>query len=151
MIRISEKIRHSGLVYIALLLLGVVTNSCSSTRKAKVKTIAPWVNGNWEGSAYQFNTNENWGMLLSAKSLKNSYIIDYPSLQCSGKWSVLHVTENRIELREKITNGLRYCVTRGKVVLEKNGDALVFKYYYPDDTTLNAKGQLNRLNPHLKQ
>ena len=111
---------------------------------------APWVLGNWGGSAYQYNTDEHWELFLEVDSIQNSFKVNYPALECSGTWKLIHTGKERIVLRERITRGLQNCVTRGKVVLEKREGSVVFKYFYPTDTTLNAEGRLFKENKAVK-
>ena len=136
---------HWGIFFTAIFFIMASTISCSSSKRNSLKTNPSWVIANWQGSAYQFDTKENWTMTLAVDSLTNDFKIDYPSLQCSGNWKVIRISENRIELREKITRGIRNCVTRGKVVLEHRSDHTAFRYYYPTDTFLNAEGHLFRV------
>lgn len=124
--------------------------ACSSTKKNNLQVSAPWVLGNWGGSAYQYDTNEHWELFLAVNSTQNRFSVTYPGLKCSGTWKLINTSKDRIVLREQITRGLQNCVTNGKVVLEKRNDLVVFKYFYPTDATLNAEGRLFKENRAVK-
>ncbi len=108
-------------------------------KESKNNTGQSWLNGIWIGKAYQFDINESWSILLNCDNNKNIYKIEYPSLQCGGKWTIISQSENRIEFREKLNYGTNICTDNGKIILENINDNLYFYYYFPNDNTLNAK------------
>lgn len=73
------------------------------------------------------------------------YIIQYPSLGCSGYWSLLKQDDETVEFRETITQGLDTCTNKGRVVMKKkDADTRVFFYYWPDDHDFSALGLLKK-------
>ncbi len=62
-----------------------------------------WLRGQWEGTGYQIDTNSTWTMSLKVRG--RSYLIEYPSLNCGGRWRLVSINANRARFRERITAG----------------------------------------------
>lgn len=103
------------------------------------------MNGDWEGSGYQFNINESWTIKLIFDKESNKFKIDYPSINCSGYWKATAVTKYKIEFIETISTGKNKCINGGKVVLYLLDETRIeYLFYWPNDRTLDAKGVISR-------
>jgi hypothetical protein len=95
-----------------------------------------WLSGMWSGQATQIETGENqggnigqWTITLTVQNGK--YSVDYPSLSCGGKWTLLKKSAKTIRFKEKITYGDR-CADNGFVTIEKRGSSqILFNYIDP--------------------
>jgi hypothetical protein len=97
-------------------------------------------NGVWTGQGYQLNNNDSWSIKLTIKN--NSAYIEYPSLECSGKCTIISKSENELILKEKISNG--NCVNNGRIQLKIiSDDKISFKWAYPNGDP-GATGTLTR-------
>ncbi|HVF57741.1 MAG TPA: hypothetical protein VM934_16430 [Pyrinomonadaceae bacterium] len=102
-----------------------------------------WLNGNWEGTGYQIDTDSTWTMRLRVRGRRFS--IEYPSLNCGGRWTLLGINSTRARFREKIASGRGECADKGNVVIEKlSGRQVAFRYSYPGTSEVSASAILNR-------
>lgn len=102
-----------------------------------------WLNGNWEGTGYQMDTDTTWTMSFRARGKR--YRIEYPSLKCSGTWRLVSVNSRRAIFRERITVGRESCVDRGVVTIEKlNGSQIAYRFSNAGTSQVSASAILNR-------
>lgn len=105
----------------------------------------PWLDGVWEGAAYQTDTKTTWTVKFTARS--NTYLIEYPSLSCGGQWVLMDKTSFRATFKEKITYGVGRCVDNGSIIVERVSDSqLSFRYRQPNSTEVVASSILNKKN-----
>src|ERR1700704_3384240 len=57
-----------------------------------------WIKGSWEGTGYQTDDQSTWLMRLTAGGRRFS--IEYPSLNCGGRWQLLSLNSYRARFRE---------------------------------------------------
>lgn len=99
--------------------------------------------GVWEGTGYQVDSQTTWTMRLTVR--RGSYAIEYPSLNCGGRWRSLGTSGGRRRFREVITFGLSECTDRGTVTLERlRSGQLLFLYQDPAKREFNAAAILSR-------
>lgn len=123
-----------------LVLLLVTTSIVCGQGKNRHRT---WLNGTWEGTGYQMDNNETWTMRLTVKA--NRYRIEYPSLNCEGRWRPISINSGRARFRERITRGLEQCTDKGKVVIERlSRRQIAFRYSNPGASDVVASAILNR-------
>jgi hypothetical protein len=104
----------------AVLLILSAAAVCGQTRGA-------WLRGEWAGTAYQTDSENTWAMKLTVKG--RGYSVEYPALQCSGRWRLLRLSRTRAVFRETITSGADKCAQGGRVVLERlNPRQLGYRY-----------------------
>lgn len=104
-----------------------------------VKTI----DGIWTGSAYQYDVNESWTIKFTCNSKEGTFLIEYPSLGCSGNLIIENISNNEIEFRENILNGSGTCNNNGVIKLKMlNNRKFAYLYYLPNSSVINAKGQV---------
>lgn len=102
-----------------------------------------WLNGNWEGTGYQIDTNETWTMSFKAQGRR--FLIEYPSLNCGGEWQLISLNARSARFREKITRGLEQCTNTGLVVIERlSRRQIAFRYSNPGSREVTASAILNR-------
>lgn len=102
-----------------------------------------WLEGTWEGKAYQSDSKTFWTMRLTAQA--DSYSIEYPSLSCGGRWYLVGKETNRLRFKEKIEYGLDSCVDNGNVLIERiDGYQVAFRYSYGNSDAVVASATLRK-------
>ena len=105
-------------------------------------SMAVGLEGIWEGVGLQYNNKHTW--TIKATITRNSYSIDYPSLNCGGKLRLIKASGNRMVFKEELNYGLKRCVNGGKVIITKSGNnEAKFEWYYPNGKK-GAAGTLYR-------
>ena len=89
-----------------------------------------WLEGVWEGKGYQSAPEMTWSIKFTADN--NTYAIEYPSLRCGGKWTLVEMNDGRATFKETITRGLERCSNGGDISIEKISDSQIsYKYTLP--------------------
>ena len=89
-----------------------------------------WLEGVWEGKGYQHAPKMTWSVKLTAEN--NTYTIEYPSLRCGGKWTLMEMGDGRAQFKEEITRGQDRCSSNGDILVERISDYQVsYKYTLP--------------------
>lgn len=89
-----------------------------------------WLEGVWEGKGYQNAPEMTWSIKFTADN--NTYAIEYPSLRCGGKWTLVEMNDGRATFKETITRGLERCSNGGDISIEKINDYQIsYKYTLP--------------------
>jgi hypothetical protein len=102
-----------------------------------------WLRGTWAGTGFQSDDNSTWAMKLTFR--RRSYVAEYPSLRCVGRWRLVSVSGARAVFRETITEGAERCAPRGNVVIERlNSRQLGYWYSYRGSKEFVASAILNR-------
>lgn len=131
---ISKKIAASVLLLLCL---------SSVVRPQQAKSNRAWLNGTWEGTGYQIDTDSTWTMRLRGRGGK--YLIEYPSLSCGGRWRLISINSTRAVFRESITFGQNACVDKGSVVIERlNGRQIAYRFSHRGASDISASAILNR-------
>jgi hypothetical protein len=87
-----------------------------------------WMKGTWQGTGNQVD-GQTWEVSLDAKNLSKIQI-DYPDLDCGGKWKLVRKTENGANLRELLIYGLDKCDQNVEVVLSRVSDEQLKVEYF---------------------
>ena len=104
---------------------------------------APWLNGSWEGTGYQMDTDSTWTMRLTIS--RGGYSIEYPSLNCGGRWRPVRVGARLARFREEITSGLDACVNRSTVIVQRlTSQQIAVRFYNRGDNKVTSSAILNR-------
>ena len=107
------------------------------------QTRGGWLRGEWTGTGYQTDTNTTWAMKLTAKG--RTYTVDYPSLECGGRWRLRSLSSRRAVFRETITRGAERCAQRGRVRIERlNSRQLGYWFSQAGANEYTASGILNK-------
>jgi hypothetical protein len=123
---------------LAIVFLLLMTNSGHAQ-----DTAGSWLNGTWEGTGYQMDTNETWTMRLKVR--RNRYSIEYPSLNCGGRWKVLSINSWQANFRESILYGRNECIDEGRVVVQRLGNGqIAYRFYNRGAARVTASAILNR-------
>jgi hypothetical protein len=102
-----------------------------------------WVNGTWEGTGFQIDTNTTWTMSFNARDKR--FTIEYPSLNCSGVWKLIRINSRRATFREQITVGRESCVDKGLVTIERlNATQIAYRFSHAGTSQVSASAILNR-------
>jgi hypothetical protein len=101
-----------------------------------------YFDGIWRGTGKQSN-GHTWTIKITIDSNKNEYRVAYPSAKSSGKLILLSMDKNKVEFREKITDGS--FIDNGKFIITKTNDEnkATFQWYHPDGRK-GAIGTLER-------
>lgn len=127
-------------VKISLVLPLLCALAVTASAQSKSKS---WLNGNWEGTGYQTDTETTWTMSLRVSGGK--FLIEYPSLNCGGVWRLLDLDSRSARFREVIRTGTGECANNGTVTIERlNRTQIAFRYAYSGDRMITASAILNR-------
>lgn len=125
------------------LLVAMATVVFPQTRNPAGRKNSTWLNGTWEGKGYQSDTDETWTMRLTVKG--NKYLIEYPSLNCDGKWRPLRRNSWIVRFREEITRGVDTCTNLGNVVIQRlSRRQIAYRYTNRGSREVTASAILNR-------
>jgi hypothetical protein len=122
-------------------------------KKSFVDADISWLSGVWEGEATQIVAGGSgapaaetghWTIRLTVQ--KGKYTVDYPSVSCGGKWTLLEKGAKTLKFKEKLTYGDR-CVDNGYAVIEKkDASRILFNYVNPDGTGVTSFGILTKID-----
>jgi hypothetical protein len=102
-----------------------------------------WLKGIWEGTGYQTDDQSTWTMLLTARGGKFS--IDYPTLNCGGRWQLININAYRAQFKERLDHGQDKCTDKGKVVIQRLSKRQIFYLYtIAGSREVTASAVLNR-------
>lgn len=112
-------------------------------------TRGSWLRGSWEGTGYQTDDASVWPMRLTIIRTKRGnpvFSIDYPSLNCGGKWKLQKRDKNNATFREQLEHGQDKCTDNGMVFIERKGNKqIVYLYALQGSHELTASAILNRV------
>jgi hypothetical protein len=122
---------------VALLLL-LLSGSLAAQKKAN-----NWIKGTWQGTGYQTDDHSTWTMRVTARGRRVS--IEYPSLNCGGRWQLISISSNRARFRERLDHGQEKCSDNGNVTMQRLNRRQVFFLYSNTGTReVTASAVLNR-------
>jgi hypothetical protein len=121
-----------------VILLLIVFASVSAQTKSNT-----WIQGAWEGTGYQTDDQSTWSMLLTARG--GRFSIDYPSLNCGGRWQLLNINAYRARFKERLDHGQDKCTDKGTVVIQRiNRKQIFYLYTIAESREVTASAVLNR-------
>ena len=100
--------------------------------------------GEWEGTGKQVN-NTQWTIRVNIHP--KLYVIDYPSLICGGKLTLIKSTDTSLVFKETLTYGITRCINHGEVVLNKVAEYEAGYHWFSRKDKLEAFGNLTRKSP----
>ncbi len=110
---------------------------CAQTKSSN------WLKGTWEGTGYQTDDQSTWPMVLTARGARFS--IDYPSLNCGGRWQLVNLSAARARFKERLAHGQDKCTDNGNVVIQRLSKSQVFFFYsIAGSRKVTASAVLNR-------
>jgi hypothetical protein len=102
-----------------------------------------WIEGTWEGTGFQTDDQSTWTMLFTAR--RGRFSIDYPSLNCGGRWQLINLNAYRARFKERLDHGQDKCTDNGKVVIQRlNKRQILFLYTIAGSREVTASAVLNR-------
>ena len=126
------------LVLVAILLLLHAAGAVGQSRGS-------WLRGAWEGTGYQSESDDNKTWVMRLTVARGRYAVEYPSLECAGRWRLLSLSRTRAVFRETITKGEEKCSQGGRVVLQRlNPRQLGYWYSHKGTSEYVASAILNR-------
>lgn len=82
-------------------------------------------------------------MLVTARG--GRFSIDYPSLNCGGRWQLININAYRARFIEKLDHGQDKCTDNGGVVIQRlNHRQVFFLYTLAGSREVTASAVLNR-------
>ena len=122
------------------------TASKESASKLNDEKSSQWLNGIWEGRGFQSNTKTTWTIKLTIQN--GMYQIQYPSIPCGGRWTLINNNDTTARFQERITEGTSRCVITSNVAVVKMDDSHLSCRYSPTGTrTVIATATLTRRAP----
>jgi hypothetical protein len=102
-----------------------------------------WIRGTWEGTGYQIDDQSTWTMRFTAGGRRFS--IEYPSLNCGGKWRLISVNAYRARFKEVLDHGQDKCTDNGNVTIQRlSKGQVIFLYSNAGTREITASAVLNR-------
>ncbi len=102
-----------------------------------------WLKGTWEGTGYQIDDQSTWTMQLTRRGRRFS--IEYPSLNCGGRWQLIDLSGNRARFKERLDHGQDKCANNGNVTIQRLSRRQIFFLYSNTGTReVSASAVLNR-------
>lgn len=103
-----------------------------------------WLSGTWEGKGHQAKSDRGWTAKLTVQRKK--FLIEYPSLECSGEWKLIRFNKFRARFRENIKFNQQVCEPIGDVTLQKlNNNQILFLYSYRGNPEIISSSVFNRI------
>lgn len=135
------KVRRGFLIRTATILALLLLSASAATSQS-------WLRGTWEGTGYQIDDNSTWSMKLTVVKAKNGqrrFSIEYPSLNCGGRWKLLNTNGRKLVFREQLSYGQEKCSNNGRVWVERiNSKQILFLYANQGTREITASAVLNR-------
>jgi hypothetical protein len=127
-------VRTLGVAFLLLLFSGSLAAQTKATS---------WLKGTWEGTGYQTDDQSTWTMRVTAGGRRVS--IEYPSLNCGGRWQLISISGNRARFRERLDHGQDKCTNNGNVTIQRlNRKQVFFLYSNAGTREVTASAVLNR-------
>jgi hypothetical protein len=105
----------------------VLLSLCLSSAVCAQTKSNTWIRGTWEGTGYQIDDQSTWTMLFTARGRRFS--IDYPSLNCGGRWQLINLNAYRARFKERLDHGQDKCADNGSVVIQRLSKGQIFFLY----------------------
>lgn len=121
-----------NIIFVCVLANAALAQS-GGTTEAQSDNDLSWLNGGWAGVGYQAPTNTHWDIELSYDAGRNKFKINYPTLNCSGKWEVKSIEPNKVQLTEYIQKGKSNCDNVVQVVVTHiSAEYISVAYFLPN-------------------
>ena len=111
-------------LYLIITLIGIAIpsyclNGIDNNDSSDNKT---WISGRWEGDGYQIDCgpDNHWKIDLIINQKKQIFSIRYPSLDCSGNWKLVKLTNDVAVFEELISRDPKSnCLAESKIILTR--------------------------------
>ena len=84
-----------------------------------------WLDGTWIGIAYQVGTDDACKVVFKSEAIRQSFKVDYPSINCQGDWELIQSDDQKASFRQKIPHHSESCNQESLVVITKISDDYV--------------------------
>lgn len=119
-----------------VILLLAVTVSAQTRSKS-------WIRGTWEGTGYQIDDQSTWTMRVTSNGRR--HLIEYPSLDCGGRWKLVSINASQARFKEILSHGQDKCTNNGSVLIRRlSRKQVVFLYSNEGRREVSASAVLNR-------
>ncbi len=128
----------------SILFVAIIFLCCSCSVQKKYTSLEKemsWLEGKWIGVGYQADamTAQTWSIELKVDVKNKKCSINYPSLECSGKWVLKNGNSNAATFVEHITEGKDKCFDQGELIITKvDENHLSYSFFYPKNHQLGA-------------
>jgi len=78
-----------------------------------------FLNGRWSGIGYQTNNGHTWQANFEFDETNKTGTVNYPSLNCSGKWIYVGFDGVHAVFEENITDGKNNCIDGSTIYISK--------------------------------
>ena len=117
---------------------------CAATAAHPQARRGAWLGGTWEGTGYQIDTDSTWAVRLTVG--RGKYSVEYPSLNCGGRWRPLGDGRRLARFREELTSGLDACENLSTVIVQRlSSRQLAVRYYNRGDDKVTSSVILSRV------
>lgn len=104
-----------------------------------------WLEGNWEGTGGDVNTNFNWTIKLTYKADEQTILLEYPSHSCGGSLKIITIETGKATCMEDVNYGLGQCNSGLKVFIKQESDGSIsLSYYYVNNPNIKSSAKLKR-------
>jgi hypothetical protein len=107
--------------------------------------IANVMNGSWYGDVKQKGVKKPYSIQLNCDFRSAQFKVNYPSLGCTGFWTIEKWTDTTIDFKEHILPGQNSCSSEGLITVKMNGDnELDLDFSPPNSKRIISQGILKR-------
>lgn len=122
----------------------ILLSACAANRPMHLSSGS--FEGTWHGSGVQ-NHDTSWTIKVTI--IGNKYSIDYPSLGCGGKLTLLSSSSTKLEFKETLSYGRSNCTDNGKVGIYRiDSNSVQYRWNNSSGKT-GATGTLTREKTHF--
>jgi hypothetical protein len=122
-------------------LIFICTLSLSSLVHAGQANTLNQFTGEWEGAGTQ-SDGGHWSIRVNNRPY--GYFIDYPSLVCGGRWTLLKSTASSRVFKETLTYGIEHCLNHGEITITQITNDKVSYAWSRSNSKITATGDLMR-------
>ena len=126
-----------------LILTSIALIAACCVRLSPLQGNSSRFNGVWQGTCGQYHTS--WTVKLTIRD--HLYRIDYPSLACGGKLTLLSSSPKKLEFQEQLEYGESNCRDNGRVKLLLLNDTTAKYFWYSPNGNPAATGTLKIKKP----
>ena len=124
----------------------IIGSSCTGVKQVtSLEKELKWLEGEWLGRGLQLDGigQTTWPIELNINLNKKTCKVNYPSLNCNGKWQLVKGNNYSATFMEMITEGKTKCYSGGKLILTLVDEHhLSYSFFYPDSGKLGATSTL---------
>lgn len=128
--------------YVSVFLIALVMALPAQAAEDFAKSVA--AQSRYYGVGWQ-NDGQHWTIDLALGESDGT--VAYPTVDCSGTWTLIKKNLARLEFIERITDGLDNCIPLGTVTLEPLPDGELLYTFWEHADRVDARGVLVPMGP----